>query len=148
MTGREPTQQMVDALLEALPIGAYEEDEMEGMVTACTEALRAIASPDLAVAFVANHGFRGDFTGLDGFRASWLDWLEGFSTYETTVEATRLGPGVAVVLTRQTVTPRGGETTIEAPAAAAAWWDGDRVVRLEFHLDRALALRTAGLPLE
>ncbi len=146
MTGREPTQQMVDALLEALPIGAYEEPEMEGMVTACAEALRAIASPDLAVAFVAPDGFRGDFQGLDGFRDSWLDWLGAFSTYATSIEEIRLGPDVAVMLTRQTLTPRGGETPMEAPAAAAARWDGDLIVRLEFHLDRSVALRSVGLP--
>jgi ketosteroid isomerase-like protein len=104
-----------------------------------------IAADDLVVEMVGDASFRRTRHGTDGFVEAWRDWVDPFESFRTELdEFLEAGPHV-VVLVRLVARPRGGGTEITSEAAALWCFEGDRLVRVEFHLDRATALRAAGL---
>jgi len=109
-------------------------------------ALREVAEPDLEVELIAGGGLRNSYTGVDGLLAAWVDWTSPFSTYRIELDGESFGDNERLVtFTRQIVTPVGTDATIEQDAASVWFSRDDRVWRIEFHLDRETALRSAGL---
>jgi ketosteroid isomerase-like protein len=118
----------------------------EERVAAFRGALAAIAAPDVEVAMVGPGGFSNTFWGVEGFVRGWRDWLEPFETYRMELEPEiHRGPETAVFFARQVATPRGSANPVTSDAAAVGFFRAGKVHRLEFHLDRAAALRSAGL---
>jgi ketosteroid isomerase-like protein len=108
-------------------------------------ALAELATEDFAVEMVGDEGFRRERHGSDGFLEAWRDWVEPFKSFRVELdEILESGPHV-VTLVRQIGTPRGGEQEIENEGAAVWTFEGDRVVRVEFHMDREVAKRAAGV---
>jgi ketosteroid isomerase-like protein len=108
-------------------------------------AVDEIAAEDLVVEMVGDEGFRLERPGVEGFLESWRDWIQPFETFRVELEdVIESGPHL-VVLVRQTGRPRGGGTEIENEGAAVWTFRGQRLRRVEFHLDRGMALRAAGL---
>ncbi len=110
------------------------------------ELMRAIAAPELEVRMVGP-GLTGTFHGVESFEAAWRDWLEPFASYRIEPdEEVRMTDEAAVFFGRQVAIPKGGAGRMEGDAATVAFFNDDgRLSRLEFHLDRASALRAAGL---
>ena len=90
-------------------------------------------------------GFVGEFEGASGYRAGWRDWLESFDSYETRMEEVEVGPRGTLMLTRQLARGRGSSVEMETESAAVVFWSGERVRRIEFHLNRDTAREAAGL---
>jgi hypothetical protein len=110
------------------------------------ERLREIAAPDLEVEMIGPGGaFRQSFHGIDGFRDAWADWLEPYESYRIEPEDWRYAEDRIVFIGRQTAVPKGGGAEVESDAAAVLFFDEGLLKRIEFHLDRAAALRSAGL---
>jgi ketosteroid isomerase-like protein len=85
------------------------------------------------------------YTGLDGFRESWLDWLAPWATYRTEVEEA-IDCGERVLLL-QTSSGRLEGTTREvklAPAVVYTVRDG-KIARFEPYTDRSEALEAVGM---
>src|SRR6266480_2989971 len=83
---------------------------------------------------------------LDAFLQAWADWLEPFASYRMDIEPEmRSGSDTAVFFARQVATPKGSASPVTNDAAAVAFFRDGKVRRIEFHLDRAAALRAAGL---
>jgi ketosteroid isomerase-like protein len=84
-------------------------------------------------------------SGADGFREAWADWTSPFESFTVDLERT-IGAGDRVV---SLVTMRGktrtGGVAVEAPGAAVWTVVDGRLRRVEFHIDRESALRSAGL---
>jgi hypothetical protein len=87
----------------------------------------------------------GRVQGNRGFITLWQDWLEPFDSYEVVLEEVREGPDGVLMLTRQTMTPRGTSAPIVGEAAGVLIFREGKLTRIEFHLDRGTALRAAGL---
>lgn len=85
------------------------------------------------------------FTGMDGFRALWLDWMTPWATYRTEIEeAIDLGDQVLVLLCD--FGRRAGSTHEVALTAAGLWTVRDgKIVRAEFYAERTEALKAVGL---
>jgi ketosteroid isomerase-like protein len=85
------------------------------------------------------------YTGLDGFRESWLDWLAPWATYRTKIEeAIDCGERVLVL---QSSSGRLAGSTNEvklAPAVVYTVRDG-KIARFEPYADRGDALEAVGL---
>ena len=138
--------EILSVVQQALPLGRISTGaELERELTKRTDALAEIAAPGLRVSFVAPGGWRNEFEGLAGYHDGWRDWLETFDSYESEVEAVKTAPGATVLITRQSGTPTGGGMKIENKSAVVIFWADERVARLEFHLDRPMALKAAGL---
>jgi ketosteroid isomerase-like protein len=85
------------------------------------------------------------YTGLDGFRESWLDWLAPYAEYRTTVEEA-IDCGERVVLLQRSSGRLAGSTKEVklAPAVVYTVRDG-KIARFEPYADRAEALKAVGL---
>ena len=111
------------------------------------DTLRAISTDDLQVSMIGPGGFEGTFTGIDGFASAWRDWLAPFASYRVNREEDDylLADDVAVFFARQFSTPKGSSAPMENDGASVFFFREGKVRRIEFHLDRAAALRSAGL---
>jgi ketosteroid isomerase-like protein len=140
-------EKTIDAVAALFPEGdwieALDDDEGEAKRLA---ALRRLATPDLEVAMIGPGGFSGTFHGVDGFEAAWRDWLQPFASYRVEREPElQIADEAIVFFGRQLVTAKGGVAPLSNDGASVFFLRGDKVRRIEFHLDRAAALRSAGL---
>lgn len=85
------------------------------------------------------------YTGVDGFRALWLDWLEPWAEYHSVPEDVLDAGARVVVLVRDRGRRHGMDAEVEI-IAASVWTIRDgKIARVEFCADRAEALALAGL---
>jgi ketosteroid isomerase-like protein len=86
------------------------------------------------------------YVGLEGFRATWLDWMEPWETYRNEVEdVIDAGDEVVVVLGRAFARRSGSEAEVNN-LGGAVWTVVDgRVMRAAFYADPQEALEAAGL---
>jgi limonene-1,2-epoxide hydrolase len=111
------------------------------------EETRAALEPlvDSGVESVAVWQGGATYTGIEGFRAMWLDWLEPWATYHVSVDELIDAGDRVVVLIRDR--GRRDDTDAEVEIIAGSVWqvrDG-RIVRVEFCGNRDEALEAAGL---
>jgi hypothetical protein len=87
------------------------------------------------------------YEGLEGLRAGWQDFLEAFDEIEIVPGELRESPsGDAVVeFVRLVGKPRGVSAAIDQDAAAVWRLRDSKLSGVEFHIDRAAALRAGGL---
>ena len=85
------------------------------------------------------------YHGLEGFDKAWRDWVETFERVHAQLEDMIESEDHLVLLIRQVATTRHDRVEIEQPSAMVFAFESNRVVRVEFHLDRAVALRAAGV---
>ncbi len=136
----------IETLVAAMPVGLLK-PAPEGAMEARAQALARFASDDLVTVMVSGPtGLRTDFHGPDGFVRAWDDWLSPFDRYESEMlEVVQTTEDKLLVRTLQIATPIGTSVRIENEAAGVVEFDGNRLVRMEFHLDPATARRAAGL---
>jgi ketosteroid isomerase-like protein len=84
-------------------------------------------------------------TGPEGFTAVWTDWASAFASFRIEVEDMIDAGEKVVSLVRLHARTRTDEVPIEEAAAAVWTLRSGKLARVEFHLDRELALRSAGL---
>jgi ketosteroid isomerase-like protein len=113
------------------------------------EALNELAVPDLEVVPMGGGmdggGLVSPARGARGVIDFWQEWLEPWDSF--TVEMGRIeeGPKAVLIEVVQRGRLRGSTGTVETPSAAVHFFRGDRMSRIEFHLDRAGARKAAGL---
>jgi ketosteroid isomerase-like protein len=85
------------------------------------------------------------YSGLDGLRCVWLDWMEPWTTYRIEIEEVfDLGERV-LLLTRNFGCAEGNDQEVDV-AAAALWNVRDgKTSHAEFYFDRGEALAAVGL---
>ena len=109
-------------------------------------AVERVASPDLVTVMIGpDQSFRVEYRGVDGLIEGWRDWLSPYESFRMEIGELIESGDVLVTCGRQFGTPTGGGPEVEAESAAVWWLRDDRLVRVEFHLDREAALQAAGL---
>lgn len=108
-------------------------------------AIAPVAGPDFTC-LMAGGPLTEEFSGVEGLRAAWNDFLAAFEggakvEFEEMVD----GGDWVVDMVRMTSRPKGTGATIEQRAAAAFRFSDGLITRIEFHMDRAAALRAAGI---
>jgi ketosteroid isomerase-like protein len=139
---------IVQRLLELFP----REDAVSGMRD--PEALRTRlaplaqhVSPGFEVVMVGPiSAARVEYRGLDGLIAAWADWLQPFENHRTEVEEIQEAGDCVLVMIRQVATPKGAAAAVENLGATVVTFRDGLVTRIEFHLNRDEAKRSAGLP--
>jgi ketosteroid isomerase-like protein len=138
-------------LVRAL-LGPFEQGDLippfrDDAISAAREAVAApFFTPDFECVFVRADVGRARYSGLDGLRVAWLDWLAPWQSYHAGVEdVIDAGDGRVVVLTRDHACPKG--TSSEVTFLGAPVWTvrEGKVSRIEFYWDRAEGLAAAGL---
>jgi ketosteroid isomerase-like protein len=109
--------------------------------------LAELATPDFEVVMVGPDYLpqRQETTGPDGFRDAWLDWTSPFESFRVEVEEVLDAGETVVSIVRQSGVTKTGRVEIESEAAAVWTVRDGRVSRVEFHLDRDQAMKSAGL---
>jgi len=84
-------------------------------------------------------------SGVVGLRQAWLDWLEPWDTYRAEIDRLSDAGDRVLIFSRDFGRRSGMEDEIELKASAVWWVRDGKVSRAEFFVDRADALRAAGL---
>jgi ketosteroid isomerase-like protein len=133
-----------DRLMTALaPIfGGGELDVTDALIDRIGDSLDEISADDISGEMTADSSFSTEFQGRAGLQATWADWLETFSRVRLELEEVEeIGENV-ITFVNQTGTTRHG-VDIEQPSAAVWKFRDGKLVRVEFHLDRDTARKSA-----
>ena len=108
------------------------------------EAVRPLFHPDFEVVTTTPLDHR-HYSGFDGMRTAWLDWLEPWETYRTEIKEF-IDAGDEVLLLLRDYGRRAGMQAEVSVLGASVWTVlGGKVARVEFFSDRAEALEAVGL---
>jgi hypothetical protein len=138
---------LAEALIDVFPrqdaVAAVRDDQLRARI----EQLEPLAWPDFDGAMVGSiPAARIEWKGVDGLVAAWADWLQPFEGHRTEIEEMRsAGNDCVVIFLRQIARPKGASADVENMGAAVLCTRGGRLSRIEFHIDRAVAIRAAGL---
>lgn len=124
---------------EDIPTALSDQERVERL----RQTVKAVAVEDLVVEMVGNQGFRTERRGVDGFVEAWRDWVSPFETFRVAIEDVIDSGNHLVVLVTQHA--KAHDTDIEIASDSAAVWtfEGDRLARVGFYLDRDDARRAA-----
>jgi ketosteroid isomerase-like protein len=133
-------------------LGPFEQDDIvplfrdEAISASITAASAPFFTPDFECVFVREDVGRAAYSGLDGLRTAWLDWLTPWESYRGGVEdVIDAHGGRVLVLTRDYARPRGSDAEVYF-SGAPVWTVRDgKVSRIEFYWNRAEGLAAAGL---
>lgn len=125
-------------------VAAIDDDQREARVR---QTLMELAEPDFEVVMVgpAYLGATIETSGADGFREAWTDWTSPFESYRIDLERMIDTGDQVVSLVTMCGRTRTGGVEVEAPGAAVWTVVDGRLHRVEFHLDRQVAMRAAGV---
>jgi ketosteroid isomerase-like protein len=136
----------VETLLAALPADWAKVVGAQGVPGPGREALAEAAEPDFECMMVSpDPTFRQTARGVEGFRQLWSDWLGAFESFRIDIEETIDAGERVLALARLSGRTRTGGVEMEQPAAAVFTCRNGKIMRMEFHLDRDLAHKSAGL---
>jgi ketosteroid isomerase-like protein len=111
---------------------------------AVASAVEPLFKPDFTLETTVL-GLRETYTGLEGLRQAWIDWLEPWSSYFDELEdAVDLGDRVMLV-GHHRGKRRDSEAEVEMFAAAIYTVKDGKVSHVAYYADRAEALEAAGL---
>jgi hypothetical protein len=86
------------------------------------------------------------YPGVEGLQKAWADYGEAFDEVRAVLQEIRESDTHLVLLVDQVAVTHHDRVEISQPSAMLFEFDDqDRIARAEFHLDRAEALRVAGL---
>jgi ketosteroid isomerase-like protein len=133
-------------------LGPFEQGDLvplfrdEAIATSITAASAPFFTADFECVFVRDDVGRSSYSGLDGLRAAWLDWLLPWERYHAGVEdVIDAGHGRVLVLTRDQARPKGSDAEVSF-LGAPVWTVRDgKVARIEFYWNRAEGFAAAGL---
>src|SRR5260370_6033136 len=133
-------------------LGPFEQGERvplfrdEAISAARTAASAPLFTSDFECVFVRDDVGRAAYSGLDGLRAAWLDWLPPWESYHAGVEdVIDAHEGRVLVLTRDHARPKGTDAEVYFSGAPVWTVRNGKVARIEFYWNRAEGLAAAGL---
>jgi ketosteroid isomerase-like protein len=114
--------------------------------SAVKEAVKPFLAPDFQGAFITWGQKQAEFTGADGLREAFLDWIAPWATYYDEIEDVfAVGDDRVVVLGREHGYRRDTEAEVEAESAGVYFLRDGKIARIEYYANRAEALEAVGL---
>jgi ketosteroid isomerase-like protein len=114
--------------------------------SAAKEASEPLVAPDFQGAFITWGQKQAEFTGLDGLREAFLDWIAPWATYYDEIEDVfAAGDDRVVVLGREHGYRRDTQAEVEAESAGVYFLRDGKIARIEHYANRAEALEAVGL---
>lgn len=114
----------------------------EAQVERLVAEMEPLISEDFVVVMSGAEFVERTHEGIAGLRSAWHDWLAAFERITFHIEnVEEIGDNV-LTLARQVGMSRHG-VEIEQPSAAVWKFRDGRLARVEFHLDREIAMRSA-----
>jgi ketosteroid isomerase-like protein len=116
----------------------------ESLFASMAEAVAGLFHPDVE-SVPAWRGAETTYSGIDGFREMWIDWLEPWLTYHVQVdEMIELGDSV-VVLVRDHGRRHGIDVEVELISGSVWTFRDGRIARVEFYANREELREATGL---
>jgi hypothetical protein len=116
------------------------------------EVAGELIAPEAVIRFLAPEAglgpgmMRGPFTGAEGFRAGWREWVSAFDSFRIEMSAIHTVSGGRVVLLVTTLArPPGSSAEIPQPSAAVYTVRDERIVAVDHYLEHEQALRDTGI---
>jgi ketosteroid isomerase-like protein len=134
------SERLIEAMAPAL--GGLEPRIDEEAIGRMADGIESIATDDFTCGMVA-FDVTQEFTGAQGVKAAWGDWLEPYSELRFHIQEIReIGENVLMVVDQVGITRHDG-VEVEQPSAAVWKFRDGLLHRVEFHLDRRAAERSA-----
>lgn len=144
MTDPEVKQVVIEVLAEMR--GRADLGSMEEALPLLSAYLERFAAPGFTCSMVGIPPTAPlEFEGIEGLAAAWGDYGEAFEEVRAELDEVLESENHVVILVNQVAITRHDGVQITQPSAMVLEFAGDRVQRLEFPLDREVALRAAGL---
>jgi ketosteroid isomerase-like protein len=128
----------VDLLRALLPDPGTDVTQLfrdEDRFAATVEAVAELFDPAV-VSVPAWRGAGTTYSGIDGFREMWLDWLEPWASYHVQVdEMFDVGDSV-VVLVRDRARRHGMDVEVELISGSLWTFGNGKIVRVQFYANR------------
>jgi len=105
--------------------------------------LRETGDSDFEVAMIGAGQTRDDYRGIEGLREAMADWTSPYSDYRVFVEDVRETESGYIFWVRQVGRTKHGGVEVENAGAAVFKGGAGSLHRIEFHLDRDEAERSA-----
>jgi hypothetical protein len=139
----EPNVDLLRALLPDPGTDVTQLFRDEDWFAATAEAVAELFDP--AVESVpAWRGAGTTYSGIDGFREMWLDWLEPWASYHVQVEMFEVGDSV-VVLVRNRARRHGMDVEVELISGSLWTFGNGKIVRVQFYANREELREAVGL---
>jgi ketosteroid isomerase-like protein len=122
-------------------VAFFADDDAAG---ALAEAAARFFDPSFACTMQLPGSPATTYVGLDGFRATWRDWLAPWASYRTEIEELIDVGDRVVVLARDYGRREAGAPEVEQRNAAVWTVRDGRIVRAEFYANRAEGLASVG----
>ena len=119
-----------------------ERDVDQALLEEIGDSVAAISVDEITGAMVGDSAFTTEFRGRDGLQETWADWLDTFVRVRLDLEEVEEVGENVVTFVNQTGTTRHG-VDVEQPSAAVWKFQDGLLARVEFHLDRDAARRSA-----
>lgn len=133
-------------------LGAFEQGDLvplfrdEAIWASIAAASAPFFTSDFECVFVRDDVGRAVYSGLDGLRTAWLDWLVPWESYHAEIEdVIDAGEGRVLVLTRDHACPKGADAEVYFVGAPVWTVRSGEVARIEFYWNRDEGLAAAGL---
>ena len=118
----------------------------DDVYAAAKDALEPLVAPDFEGAFITWGQRQTEFTGLDGLREAWLDWIAPWATYYDEIEEVfAVGDDRVVVLGREHGHRLDTGAEVVAEGAGVYTVRDGKIARVEYYARRAEALEAVGL---
>ena len=144
--GDPDPKSLVRKLLEQATGADGELGSMQESLPMLSAALEPLASPDFVCVMQPLPPTPAQtYEGVEGVAQAWSDYGGAFEDVSGRLEEVLESDDHMVFLVDQVARTRHGGVEISQPSAMLIEFDGGEVARMEFHLDRALALQRAGL---
>jgi len=145
MATNEATEALHQALSRLLD-GDRDMGEMERTLPLLTNYLRLFAASSFVCAMVPLPPTPAvEYEGVDGVATAWRDWGAAFASVRAEAEDLFRSEDATVLFVNQIAVTRHGGVEMTQPSAMLWLFEDGLVARLEFHLDRTMALRAGGL---
>jgi ketosteroid isomerase-like protein len=116
----------------------------DGAWAAFEEAIEPFVQPDCQVVAITP-GLTWEYSGVEGFREGWLDWLAPWASYRQELEEPiDLGDRI-VILGRERGRLVDTDSEVETRSGAVYYLRNGKIARAEYYLTRGEALEAVGL---
>jgi hypothetical protein len=139
---------VVEGLAEVVPRGdwvtAFQDGTLQARLRSYLDEV-AIAEIEIEGLVAGQAGFVAPVTGVDGLIEFWREWLAPWESF--TLDVGRVLEGTRGVLLEVVQKGRleGSTAVVRTLSAAVHYFRGDRLARIEFHIDREQAREAAGI---
>jgi ketosteroid isomerase-like protein len=136
-------ERLMTALAPVFGVG--ERDVDQALLEEIGDSLDDLAGDELTGSMTADSSFSTEFEGRDGLLTVWADWLDAFDRVRLEIEEVEETGENVLTFVSQIGTTRHG-VDVAQPSAAVWKFRDDKLVRVEFHLDREYARASASRP--